>query len=157
MNKALNFALAQLAATRVRFVVTCRDLYWGFFEDQPWRQLAGDVISRELYEFSDEEQAHRPRRLLPALQDRRSLGTDARQKCRHPLLLRFFCEAHSRPDGEVAHFGHIEEIRIKPLFDDYSRNEIERVRTAVDDPDRALPRTSSSPSSAACSTPARRR
>jgi hypothetical protein len=134
LNEALNQTLTRLAATRVRFVVTCRDLYWVFFEDQPWRQLAGDVISRELYEFSDEEQALALDAYLRHFKIAVSLGTDARQKCRHPLLLRFFCEAYSRPDGEVAHLGHIEEIRIKPLFDDYWRNKMEQVRAAVDDP-----------------------
>jgi hypothetical protein len=52
------------------------------------------------------------------------LGSDAWARCRHPLLLRFFCEAYARPTSgpqgfEPVRLGRIEEIRLKPLFDDY--------------------------------------
>ena len=39
---------------------------------------------------------------------------DAAEQCRHPLLLRFFCEAYSGQD-----VGELEDIRLKELFDRY--------------------------------------
>ena len=87
-----------------------------------------------------------------------TLGADARQKCRHPLL-RFFCEAHARPDGAGgANLWHVEEIRIKPLFDDYWRNKMDQVLALLlmtRTPHRQRP--ASTQWCATCSQPARPR
>ena len=157
LNEALNLALASFSGTRVRFVITCRDIYWGFFADQPWRRMTTDVIFRGLYEFTDEEQVLAIDAYLRHFKIKVTFGQDAREKCRHPLLLRFFCEAYSRSDGEVARRGHVEEIRIKPLFDDYWQNKMDQLRAAMNDPTAPSPENCLFAVVAGCLTPVSRR
>ena len=126
MRRALEDLLRKTRRRRVRLVITCRDYYWGLFKGRFWEGATinglpaedeggedgdgGDDFSR--FTADEHEQA------LPLYLEHygisgRPVG-DAAEQCRHPLLLRFFCEAYRGQD-----VGEVEDIRLKELFDRY--------------------------------------
>lgn len=128
MNRALTVLISVLDHSRVRFLVTCRDIYWRFFESEEWAAGIGLVLKAQLYEFTRWEQDEAVERYLDHYNIDVELGPVARERCRHPLLLRFLCEAYGSPDGERVKLKRIEDIRLKPLFDDYWANKIRHAR-----------------------------
>jgi hypothetical protein len=116
-------AVAQFKQRRVRFVVSCRDIYWQYFEASltgpHYRMLAGKLTS-----YSEREFAEALKKYLAAygLQHVR-LEADAREKFRLPILLRFFCEAYG---GRVADApARVRHMNLKRLFDDYLKAKLQ--------------------------------
>lgn len=117
LNKAMVYFFKCITSTRFRVIATCRDIYWAFFEQQPWVE-SSNIIRGNLCEFSKAEQAIALGKYLDFFNIEVDLGPLALERCRHPLLLRFFCEAYTKKNERV-NLGRVSEIRLKRLFDDY--------------------------------------
>ncbi len=128
MNKALESALNLFAGLRFQTIITCRDIYWSFFKDAPWTRHVVLHEGGQLYEFTEQEQQYAIEQYLKHFRIEVELGETAMDRCRHPLLLRFFCEAYTLPHDKVHAMGKVDEIRLKPLFDDYWENKVPKGR-----------------------------
>jgi HEAT repeat protein len=124
MRKAVEKLLSTIRGKRIKVVVTCRDYYWGLYKGDFWRgavinELPNDENQSETNEknitqFTTKEQDQALSLYLEHYQiSGRPIGRAAEQ-CRHPLLLRFFCEAYR---GQTIY--EVEDIRLKDLFDQY--------------------------------------
>ena len=126
MRKAVKDLLRKTRGRRIKLVVTCRDYYWGLFKGRSWEGATVNALPVEADEEEDGDTdgdfsrfaADEHERALPLYLDHyqitgRPVG-DAAEQCRHPLLLRFFCEAYRGQD-----VGEVEDIRLKELFDCY--------------------------------------
>jgi HEAT repeat protein len=128
MRQALEDLLRKTRNRRIKLVVTCRDYYWGLFKGRFWEgatvnglpaddDVDKDDAGAEAEGFSrfaaDEHERALDLYLEHYAISGRPVG-DAAEQCRHPLLLRFFCEAYRGQD-----VGEIEDIRLKELFDRY--------------------------------------
>lgn len=129
----------------LRFVISCRDLFWGYFhegEKDFWREhsfLDAETSNHNfrLEEFTPVEFQQAKEKYFAYFNLAGHFHRDAAVKCRHPLLLRFFCEAHGRPEHErqregiadeaPLNLGHIPDIRLKTLFDTYWDRKLERI------------------------------
>lgn len=133
MRQALEDLLRKTRGRRVKLVVTCRDYYWGLFKGSFWEGATVNELPDE--DDVDEEDAgadeddfsrfaadehERALELYLAFYNvsGRPVG-DAAEQCRHPLLLRFFCEAYEGQD-----VGQVEDIRLKELFDHYWKQKL---------------------------------
>ena len=123
LNLALNKLSNSMQSTRFRFVLSCRDIYWGFFKDSEWVN-SSSVIRGNLYSFNPREQELALEAYLSFFKIEVNLGRLAKERCSHPLLLRFFCEAYSDPNFKKINLGNVDDIRLKPLFDDYWKAKI---------------------------------
>lgn len=123
-NRALTATVRLFSSVRVRFVATCRDVFWTFFEAAPWASTVGATFHGRLAAFSDDEYNRASEAYLAPYRIRALLGDQARLHCRHPLLLRFFCEAYGDPHGPETDLGEVPDIRLKPLFDDYWKKKL---------------------------------
>lgn len=119
LNRALDFLAEKSSQCRIKVILTCRDIYWKFFESSKWCQKFSTVIRGGLREFTASEYGIALEKYLNHYRIDVRLGRDAFARCRHPLLLRFFCEAYAPKSGHVNSLGQIDEIRLKPLFDQY--------------------------------------
>lgn len=98
----------------IKLVVTCRDIFWSFFSEERWRPFLFRNRIFELPSFAPERMEELISSYFEAFQITGQLLGSAREKCRHPLLLRFFCESHR---GSEVHA--VMELRLKDLFDEY--------------------------------------
>lgn len=128
LKSAIQSFLSQYNDENFKCIVTCRDIYWeGFLH------TTGDFWERFLFEevnlgdFTYEEFAQALPLYFRRFKVRANLSQDAIEKLRHPLLLRFFCEAH-RGLGKVVDLGKVKDIRLKPLFDIYWNNKLSSIR-----------------------------
>jgi hypothetical protein len=137
-------AIAQLLAWacghRIKVVLTCRDIYWEYFNRAEWSHHLQRIVRDELKEFSAAEYNSALPLYLDHYHLKCELAEDAQRACRHPLLLRFFCEAYGSTDGDVRELGRISDIRLKELFDTYIVNKTEQVRLALGHRDSAAVR-----------------
>jgi restriction endonuclease len=127
-NEALKQFVKQYYDRDVRFLVSCRDVYWEYFKDAFWDEHAR-VSSNTLYTFTAEEY----KKALPLYLDHfhinAKLKKRARDRLRHPLLLRFFCEAYrGTSEQEPADVETLDNIRLKKLFDDYAERKFFEIR-----------------------------
>jgi restriction endonuclease len=113
---------------RIRVTVTCRDIYWVFFNYDNWKQYVDQMIQGGLGEFSPEEYKSALPLYLSHYKIRCELADDARIACQHPLLLRFFCEAYGTVNGSEVILGIVRDIRLKELFDEYFNRKVEQIR-----------------------------
>lgn len=113
---------------RIRVTITCRDIYWSFFEYEEWRDYVFEYYRDQLYQFAILEYAKALPLYLEHYRLYCELTEDAYHACKHPLLLRFFCEAYGDPKGEYVDLGPIKDIRLKELFDEYYTRKIEQIR-----------------------------
>jgi hypothetical protein len=107
----------------LRILVSCRDVYWEYFEKYEGlishvRSLSKDV----LYSFEESEFEEALARYLKRFEVSVNLVGDAYNKCKHPLLLRFFCEAHKGRD-----LGLISDIRLIDLFSLYWTRKVDSI------------------------------
>src|SRR5262249_12474284 len=56
---------------------------------------------------------------------------EAKEELRHPLLLRFFCEAYRGTPASPTKIGTLSEIRLLELFDSYCRRKFEQIRSRL--------------------------
>jgi len=123
MRKAVEDLLRKTRGRRIKLVVTCRDYYWGLFKGRFWEGATVNSLPAEADEQDAADDFSRfatdeHERALPLYLDHYQITggpvADAAEQCRHPLLLRFFCEAYRGQD-----VGQVEDIRLKELFDHY--------------------------------------
>lgn len=95
----------------MRVTISCRDIYWSFFEAEKWDNFLFETRRNELYQFSSEEYEKAIELYFQHFHLRCTLIDEARNACHHPLLLRFFCEAYGRLVGEWVNVGIIRDIR----------------------------------------------
>ena len=125
MRQALEDLFRRTRGRRVKLVVTCRDYYWGLFKGQFWKGVTVNELPDENEEIDGESENDFSRFALDEHERALTLYLDhyniigglvgeAVEQCRHPLLLRFFCEAYRNED-----IDEVEDIRLKELFDHY--------------------------------------
>jgi HEAT repeat protein len=128
MRKAIADLLRKTRGKRIKLAITCRDYYWGLFKDDFWLE---STVNRQQTEACLDEDSDPERDFSRFAKDEyeqalvlylkyyeitgRPVG-DAADQCRHPLLLRFFCEAYR---GQDIGFDEVADIRLKELFDRY--------------------------------------
>ena len=112
MKGALWELTAALRGVNCRILVTCRDIYWNFMQGG-WVEAISDssLEKNNLYYFDKQAWRVAQEAYLSAYSISGALSGEAQEKCRHPLLFRFFCEAYQ---GE--NVSMISEIRLRPLF-----------------------------------------
>lgn len=129
---ALLAFLAWATEHRVRVSVTCRDIYWEFFDRDRWSSLIHSTRRNELYRFNAHEYATAISLYLEHYRLKCVLKDKARESCEHPLLLRFFCAAYGNPQGSVyIDLGTVASIRLKELFDIYFNRKADQIRQAL--------------------------
>jgi HEAT repeat protein len=123
MRKALASLLAHASGKPIKLIITCRDYYWNIFEGQFWEGKTFNARpddekyeSEQFYDFSLDEHRIAVNLYFQSYEITGNLSENALNQCRHPLLLRFFCEAYK---GQNIGNGVIQDIRLKELFDQY--------------------------------------
>ncbi len=125
MRSAIEDLLRKMRGKRIKLVVTCRDYYWGLFKGDFWDEVVYNELPSENDEnlstsdfsyFASSEHAIVLPLYLEQYKITGMLVGDALEQCKHPLLLRFFCEAYR---GQDIGDGVIQDIRLKELFDKY--------------------------------------
>jgi hypothetical protein len=125
MRKAIQDLVRKIRGKRIRLLVSCRDYYWGVFQGLVLHDITDNTIVIA-ENFTDSDTNHGFTSFSPQEYEQaiglyfahyqisgHPIGSAAVQ-CRHPLLLRFFCEAYR---GQQ--IGIISDIRLKELFDVY--------------------------------------
>lgn len=116
---------------RIRIVLTCRDIYWGFFDFERWGHNVSQVFREQLNQFSSSEYEFALPLYLEHYNIDCRLADVAKEACHHPLLLRFFCEAYGSIEGETVSLGEVRDIRLKELFDIYILRKTEQIRRGM--------------------------
>lgn len=111
----------------VRFVVSCRDIFWSFFSQEQWQRFLHDGKALELPEFDEYEVDQAIPAYFRKFEVQGEVRGEARRKCRHPLLLRFFCEAHAKRDIRI-----VQDIRLKDLFEEYWKRKVEDISQGLE-------------------------
>ena len=111
LRESLAFAVAEASGKRIRICLSCRDVDWRLFEDEPRlvRSLyearrSGDRSGHGVFmeNFTDAELDAAWAKYATAYQLTGDLTPDLATICRHPLMLQFLCEAFKRkriPEG----------------------------------------------------------
>ncbi len=113
---------------RIKVTMTCRDIYWKFFDSDKWEQFTFKKKYNELYQFSKSETDNAIKLYLEHYKIKCTLKENAYESCKHPLLLRFFCEAYNDPNGQKLVLGTISNIRLIKLFDRYLIKKLDEIR-----------------------------
>jgi hypothetical protein len=113
---------------QVRYIVSCRDIYWRFFEDEWWNEHCQEIAKDELYRFSSNEFRKALPRYLESFNIDVSIKHNAKKHLAHPLLLRFFCEAYKGKKDKKSELGVVNDVHLLPLFDTYCNNKYEQIR-----------------------------
>lgn len=121
-KEALLELFSSFADLPVRILGTCRDIYWSFVEDEWTERLNTDVRTFGMYHYDNEAWPSARNRYFEAYQIQGTLADDADEKCRHPLLFRFFCEAYEGENVSTVH-----EIRLRPLFERYLAKKVKKL------------------------------
>ena len=122
LRRELEYILEATAQTGVRFLISCRDYYWGLFEADFWNlytRISSSVpgeerTKRQLANFSYAEDSDAFEKYFTYFKITARPEGNARDQFRHPLLLRFFCETYRGQN-----IGVIRDVRLKDLFDCY--------------------------------------
>ena len=125
--RLLNWAIPH----RIKVVLTCRDIYASFFRTGEWVPRLRATVRERLNEFSTEEYRTATELYLRHYQLSCTLREEAERACRHPLLLRFFCEAYGEIDGSLRTLGVIRDIKLKELFSVYLSRKLEQIREVL--------------------------
>ena len=131
LGQEILWALARWKYLPIAIVVSCRDIYWSLFSGPEWNEwVFGRALVRgRMYRFSRDEYEGPGGALQKYLDHHKIQGRlegQAKERCRHPLLLMFFCKAYA---GEIV--GTIRNIRLLELFDQYWTRKIEEPFRAV--------------------------
>jgi len=138
MQAALRELLFQASRCHIKVCVTCRTDFWRFYRAPFWGRYtwqdfpsphAGKAVRGEdLPLFPQEDFGQITRRYFDYFHIRGKLIGEAWERCRHPLLLRFLCEAYK---GEPAHdrdVGEIAQIRLYPLFSKFWERKVGNIQ-----------------------------
>ena len=110
----------------VKFVVTCRDIFWEFFTTSSWSTFLSAAKVHDLPPFKMEEIEPIVNAYFNAFEIVGRLSGAAKEKCRHPLLLRFLCEAYRGRD-----IHEVEDVRLHHLFQEYWKRKRTEIATAL--------------------------
>ncbi len=113
---------------RIRVTISCRDIYLSFFDSASWVDQVFSIMRGELHDFSDEEFERALPLYLEHYKIDCTMDEAALVACRHPLLLRFFCEAYGDPEGKLVFLPPIHDIRLWQLFTLYWTRKLELIR-----------------------------
>ncbi len=127
-NLALKSFVKRYYKTPLRFLMSCRDIYWKFFEDNWWIDNCDEIIKDELYSFNAKEFKTVFPKYLKSYHIKASVEKKAKKHLRHPLLLRFFCEAYKGNGVSPTLLGIVNDVRLLPLFDTYCNRKYEQIR-----------------------------
>jgi acyl carrier protein len=132
MQEALQELLMQAERRRIKVCVTCRTDFWQFYRapfwgEYVWREDAVSPLGRvvrgeDLPVFAEEMFDDVQARYFEHFGVRGELSEEAYERCRNPLLLRFFCEAYSKRD-----VGVVTDIRLYGLFELFWERKIGQV------------------------------
>lgn len=125
-DEALTRLLLDWNNLPVKFVVTCRDIFWSFFDQTLWAPFLFERTIHELPGFEERQIDGAIEAYFRAFGIRGHLAGAAREKCKHPLILRFFCEAYSGRD-----IRDFQDLRLKDLFDEYWRRKREEIAESL--------------------------
>jgi len=144
MRASLKYLTEFVRDKRIKLCISCRDIFWDFFKDcfiesdvySPTgrKDMPVFIITREtpdkpvsgLGDFADVEYERALERYFNYFSISGSVTAEAKERCRHPLLLRFFCEAYEGRD-----IGIKEDIRLLELFDLYWERKLENLRRTM--------------------------
>jgi restriction endonuclease len=126
LDEAIIAILSRWNGVRIKFVITCRDIFWGFFSANVWSRFFHKRTIHDLPGFDDSQIDGIIAAYFAAFNIKGSLVGVGRNKCRHPLLLRFFCEAHRDQDIRV-----FEDLRLKDLFEVYWNRKLQEISEAL--------------------------
>lgn len=114
----------------IRVLFSCRDLHWeGYFHNK--NDIIDQYTSAVVYlgDFTPDEFSEvLPKYCAYFHVKIEGLSDEAILALRHPLLLRFFCEAYGDKLGPISTIALISHIRLKKLFDDYWDKKCESIR-----------------------------
>jgi len=122
LKQALVELLTAFADLPVRVLCTCRDIYWSFVDDEWTEKVDTAVRTLDMYRYDMEAWPVARQKYFDAYRMQGTLTGDADEKCRHPLLFKFFCEAY---EGE--NISTVSEIRLKPLFERYLSKKVRAI------------------------------
>jgi len=131
LKRALQRMLATCLDKDILFCVSCRDIFWDFFSDEFWDEFVFETAKDRLYNFTQKEFGIALERYMSYYRIDCRMQGEALDKCRQPLLLRFFCEAYGDPNGDMIYLGNVTEIRLKKLFDDYWDRKIKNIKDSL--------------------------
>ncbi len=127
-NAALKAFIRRYYGMPVRFVISCRDIYWEYFGDDWWTSHCSHLSTNALYSFTKREF----RKALPLYLDNYSIEAEpvgnARIELAHPLLLRFYCEAFRGTPGSPSKMGRVSDIRLLDLFEAYCDRKFRQIQ-----------------------------
>jgi len=138
MKQAIEELLTYTYGKRFKLCLTCRDIYWDFFRADFWDSFVARRVEGALYNYRQTEYNQALPRYFEAYGIQGKLVGDAAEKCKHPLLLRFFCEAYQGCDVET-----VEDIRLGELFDRYWERKIANIAQRMEEeyrPERRIER-----------------
>lgn len=113
MLGALKDFLASIHGCRIKLIVSCRDIFWDYFEPHLKPDLFGGQALRQSG-FKGAEETAALRRYFDHFNITCTLDEATQAQLRFPLLLRFFCEANR---GRF--FEHIGALDLIEVFDKY--------------------------------------
>jgi hypothetical protein len=114
LDEAIIDILSAWNGLPIKFVITCRDIFWSFFSSDQWERFLYNKRVYDLPGFSSDEIDEIIDTYFKAFRIKGALIGTGREKCRHPLLLRFFCEAYRGRNIRA-----FENLRLKDLFEVY--------------------------------------
>lgn len=126
LDNAILEALSHWESGPIKLVVTCRDIFWDFFDERRWRPY---LHQDRIYDLPPITGAQLDRAVdvyLAWAEIKGEIVGKARRQLEHPLLLRFFCEAHRGQKLRV-----VEDIRLKDLFSLYWSQKMEEMARAL--------------------------
>lgn len=144
MRPSLEYLTEFIRDKRIKLCVSCRDIFWNFFEDcfigsdvygpTESKDVAAFVVMREtrdkpvsvLGDFSDTEFVRALEHYFSYFSISGSVTEKAEERLHHPILLRFFCEAY-----EGRNIGIKEDIHLLELFDLYWARKLENLRVTM--------------------------
>ena len=136
LKEELLAGLARWRTENIITIVTCRDIYWDAFDDPRWHQFKPCRLRNKMFLFHQDEYDG-PHGALSRYFDyfkvSGKLAGHAYERCKHPLLLNFFCRTY---EGES--FDQISELRLLDLFDEYWRRKVvdpDSTRHRISSPD----------------------
>lgn len=127
-NTAIKFLVRRYYGRPIKFVISCRDIYWNYFEDEWWLSHCTHISRDQLYRFSAKEFRRAMPLYLKAYNIKAEPTGRAREQLHHPLLLRFYCEAFKGTADRPQIIGIVEDIRLLELFDKYCQTKFKQIQ-----------------------------
>jgi len=127
-NAALKALIRRYYDQPIKYIFSCRDIYWNFFDDNWWNTHCSLTSRDELYQFRHNEFKKAFPKYLRAYNIEVKLVGKAYQQLHHPLLLRFFCEAFCGSNEEPTRMGTMQDIRLLYLFNSYCEVKYQQIK-----------------------------